>query len=140
MKKMKLAVCATTVSMLLGASFIPSMAASELPDRVDNSTLPCFPPIIDQGKASSCQSISTTYYMMTHMMGLKRNLDAKNNESNRLSPMWTFNFLNKGCNEFGSFSQFALRILYHHGAPSLTQLPYSDDIQSAKGWPYDSAT
>ncbi|KNY29576.1 dockerin type I domain-containing protein [Pseudobacteroides cellulosolvens] len=140
MKKMKLAVCAVTASMLLGAGFLSSKAASELPDRVDNSTLPCFPPIIDQGNASSCQSISTTYYMMTHMTGLKRNLDAKNNEASRLSPMWTFNFLNKGCNEFGSFSQFALRILYHHGAPSLTQLPYKDDIKSSSGWPYDANT
>ncbi|HOV27231.1 MAG TPA: dockerin type I domain-containing protein [Pseudobacteroides sp.] len=139
MKKIKLAVCAASISIILGTGFI-SQATSNLPDRVDNSTLPCFPPIIDQGNAESCQSVSTTYYLMTHMTGLKRNLDAKNNPSNRFSPLWTYNFLNKGHYEFGSYNHLALRVLYHHGAPSLTQLPYSIDVNSIRGWNYGADT
>ena len=39
--------------------------ASALPAAVDNSTLPCFPPIDSQGGIGSCVAWASTYYMGT---------------------------------------------------------------------------
>lgn len=147
MKKVKSIICLMAAAILLSVSILISsgaaaVQASGLPARVDNSTLQCFPPIIDQGSASSCVSMATTYYQMTHMVGLKRNLDAKNNESNRFSPRWSYNFFNGGSVFRGGRIQDALSILYNHGAATFTEFPYPDPADPNfpdyfRNWPLD---
>lgn len=132
-------VTAATILCTSIMTFSPPLTAqaAQLPARVDNSELPCFPPIIDQGNTGACQSMCTTYYQMTHMFGLKRNLDAKNNPSNIFSPKWVHNFLNRGVPATGNKFSNVLPLLSNHGAPSLTQVPFSDTLESSKPWHLD---
>ena len=48
--------------------------SQQLPDYlpyVDNSKLPAFPPIRNQGELPSCVPFSVTYYQLTHMVSLQ---------------------------------------------------------------------
>jgi C1A family cysteine protease len=97
-----------------------------LPSKVDNSKLPSFPPIANQGSLGSCVAFASTYYQATHEIGLLRNIDNKANVSHILSPKWTYNLINKGAN-VGSSPVDAYKLLSINGAPSLLEFPYDNN-------------
>lgn len=109
------------------------------PRAIDNSQLPCFPPIFYQGELNSCTSVAVTYYQLTHMTGLARGWDQKRGLAPRFSPMWTFNLINGGDNR-GAFQSRAYAALLAHGAVSLKDMPYRNTTRPAanyRRWPDD---
>lgn len=103
-----------------------SNTTTPLPSSVDNSTLPYFPPICNQGSIGSCVGFATTYYMGTHMLGLARGINSSDpaDMSTKLSPKWTYNLLNGGKDE-GLSTPPTLELLLKNGAPSWADFPYS---------------
>ena len=96
-----------------------------LPSSVDNSLLSSFPPIRSQGSIGSCACFCTTYYQMTHMFGLKRGWDNKNENNNtKFSPKWTYNMINGGYDS-GSWLTTAHGVMDRHGCATWTEFPYS---------------
>ncbi len=114
-----------------------------LPSSVDNSQLPSFPPISEQGLLGSCVAFATTYYQMTHMFGMALGWDAKNDPENKrkFSPKWTFNLTNTGENGvMGMDSTFAL--FTKSGAALWNEFQYDGYDTSFKNiseWPTDVA-
>ncbi|MBN1897348.1 MAG: chitobiase/beta-hexosaminidase C-terminal domain-containing protein [Spirochaetes bacterium] len=113
-----------------------------LPSYVDNSTLQYFPPIRTQGSIGSCACFSTTYYQMTHMVGLLRGWDNKNGDNNyKFSPRFTYNMVNGG-SDSGSFPTDAYAIMLKHGCATWQQFPYfTSDAQATnyRQWCMDPA-
>ena len=132
----------------LGAAEAPlvgsgSIGAGEilatLPGRVDNSALPSFPPIRNQGSIGSCASFSSTYTVATHMLGLVRgtnNRSAVDNAS-KLSPKFIYALVNEGQDE-GSTVVENFNALISFGAPYWSSWPYVGDGTNSKNyleWP-----
>jgi C1A family cysteine protease len=99
-----------------------------LPTAVDNSALPSFPPIRSQGSLGSCAAFSTTYYAGTHMTGLARGWNNRDNGDNtrKLSPKWTYNLANDG-NDAGSWFSTIMDVMMKLGCPSWSEFPYVGD-------------
>ena len=96
-----------------------------LPPAVDNSALPSFPPVRSQGSIGSCASFSTTYYVGTHMLGLARGWNNKNNDNaTKLSPKWTYAMVNDG-EDHGSWFTETIEVLRRHGGATWADWPYS---------------
>jgi hypothetical protein len=97
-----------------------------LPAAVDNSALPSFPPVRNQGGIGSCASFSTTYYAATHMLGLARGFNNKNDADNstKLSPKWTYPMVNGG-QDSGSWFSPTFDVLIRHGGATWADWPYS---------------
>jgi PKD repeat protein len=101
-----------------------------LPPYVDNSMLNYFPPIRSQGSLPSCGVFSGTYYTMTHMFALARDLDAKNGGDDlRFSPKWTYNMVNGG-EKNGSWYYWAYEIGQKHGVATWFEFPYDGDYRA----------
>ncbi|TYQ15848.1 UNVERIFIED_CONTAM: C1A family cysteine protease [Acetivibrio alkalicellulosi] len=99
-----------------------------LPSAVDNSELKSFPPIGDQGSIGSCSAFNTTYYQLTHMIGMEKGWDVKNDVDNvkKFSPKWTFNLTNGGQNY--SMSVFdSYRLFLKSGAATWNEFPYDNN-------------
>jgi papain like protease/Big-like domain-containing protein len=94
-----------------------------LPPSVDNSQLPSFPPIGDQGREESCLAWASTYYQATHEVGLANGKNNKLIQGIALSPKWTYNMINGGSDN-GSMITDAYALLSQNGAVSLKQFPY----------------
>lgn len=100
-------------------------SAPGLPATVDNSTLKFFPPIRSQGSFGSCGVYSGTYYTMTYMYALARDLDAKNGgDEFRFSPKWTYNMVNGGDYNNGSWYYWAYEIGQYNGCATFAEFPY----------------
>jgi|GEM_PF-840745 len=99
-----------------------------LPAAADNSTLPSFPPIRSQGSLGSCAAFSTTYYAGTHMTGLVRGWNNRDNADNtrKLTPRWTYNLANGG-QDTGSWFSTIMDIMMKLGVPSWSEFPYVGD-------------
>ena len=96
-----------------------------LPAAVDNSLLPSFPPVRSQGSIGSCASFSTTYYVGTHMLGLARGWNSKNEDNaTKLSPKWTYAMVNGGQDQ-GSWFTETIEVLRKHGGATWADWPYS---------------
>ncbi|MFH0727836.1 MAG: PKD domain-containing protein [Pseudomonadota bacterium] len=107
-----------------------SAAPTALPTSVDNSTLKYFPPIRSQGSLPSCGPFSGTYYTMTHMHAMARNLDAKaGGDAFRFSPKWTYNMLNGG-ELVGSWYYSAWDIGLKHGGATWSEFPYDSNYRA----------
>lgn len=123
-----------------GTTLEPSYGVGRLPREVDNSTLPSFPKIFNQGQLNSCSAVVTTYYQLTHMTGIMRGWDQKRAENTRrFSPAWTYNLVNGG-NDSGSSLIAAYSALHAHGALTLADFPYRDSPAPASNyrrWPDD---
>ncbi len=112
-------------------------SATILPSFVDNSRLPFFPPIGDQGNLGSCVAFATTYYNATHEIGLLNGINNKFSLRNVYSPKWTYNMINKGENKGAKFTE-GYALLAQHGAPSIARFPYDQNYLtwdlSAQDW------
>jgi C1A family cysteine protease len=122
----------TNPAALPGGMDIPGTAdakgvpvAATLPAAVDNSTLPSFPPVRSQGSLGSCAAFSTTYYAGTHMLGLARGWNNKDDDDNgrKLSPKWTYNFANDGA-DAGAWFSTIMDVLLKLGCPAWSEFPY----------------
>lgn len=101
-----------------------AVGGGALPTSVDNSALPAFPPLFDQGDLESCTAVVSTYYQLTHATGLLRGWDqSRLSARSRFSPAWTYNLTNEGANLGVSLSR-AYLALAEHGAVTLERLPY----------------
>jgi hypothetical protein len=94
-----------------------------LPSQVDNTLLPSFPPIGDQGEEGSCVAWASTYYQATHEIGLLNGMNNKTSNMNVLSPKWTYNMINGGA-DTGSFIPDAYALLAQSGATTISKFPY----------------
>ncbi len=122
---------------------VPYATTDVLPTAVDNSTLPSFPPIRAQGTVNSCVAFANTYYLMTHMVGLARGWNVKDetDNTNKFSPAWAFNMIDDGLNEGGP-DLFIYRLLLQHGAATWAECPYVGDSKTAANylaWPLTAA-
>jgi len=105
-----------------GATAINKAVA--LPTKVDNSQLKYFPPIGSQGGIGSCACYSTTYYTMTHMVAMARDIDAAHGgDDTHYSTKWTYNLINGGQDK-GSSAGGAYRVMLDHGAATEKDFPY----------------
>lgn len=115
----------TSTQVISTEKVTDNLGANEVPDSVDNSTLPYFPPVSSQGKLSSCACFSTTYYTATHMTGLARNINtqSKTDMTNKFSPKWVYNMINGGKDD-GSTLQSAYKVMLVNGLVSWSSFPY----------------
>jgi C1A family cysteine protease len=114
---------------------VDALDSTSLPSYVDNSILPYFPPIRDQGGIGSCASFCATYYQATYMTAMARQWNVKNNNdnSNKFSPKWTYNLINQG-EDLGSSIQSAYRLFLENGIATWTDFPYSGDASIPKNY------
>ncbi|MEI6466734.1 MAG: C1 family peptidase, partial [Verrucomicrobiota bacterium] len=121
----------------------PPMAAdAALASAADNSTLPAFPPIRNQGQIGSCACFSSVYYMSTFMVAQARGLNVRNSgDADKLSPKFVYALVNKGGNN-GTWFTDIFDVLINHGAPTWSAWPYSgvDTPSSYLEWPVNSVT
>ncbi len=99
---------------------------SSLPASVDNSKLPCFPPIGDQGAEGSCVGFATTYYHATHEYGFLNGINNKTSSAGIRSPKWTYNMINGG-SDAGSWPTDGYNLLNKNGAVSINSFPYDSN-------------
>ncbi len=131
-----------TASLRMSAASIDpqtaAIAPSDLGSFVDNSTLPYFPPIRSQGSIGSCASFAGTYYQATHMTAMARGWNTKsdNENSNKFSPKWTYNFLGNGEQEGGSMFIDVYRLFIEQGIATWQSWEYDDNYTD---WPADQA-
>lgn len=100
--------------------------AGPLPDFVDNSKLPCFPPVTSQGGTGACAVFAACYYQMTHMAGLANGYNNKTSKSTVFAPNWTMNF---GVGGPGCYD-----LAKKNGCASWEDIPFKSD---AKVWNTD---
>ncbi len=118
---------------------MPSVGSAVLPSRVDNSTLPAFPPIRSQGGIGSCSAFSATYTVGTHMLALARGTNSKDISDNatKLSPKFTYAMVNWG-KDTGSWFSDIIKVMIRFGVPTWEKWPYSGDPKVTKNyleWP-----
>jgi C1A family cysteine protease len=101
----------------------PAATTRVLPSYVNNSTLPSFPPIGDQGNQGSCVAWASTYYQASHETALAKGLNNKNSNIGVLSPKWTYNMINSGY-DAGAYVSDAYQLLSQNGAASIASFPY----------------
>jgi C1A family cysteine protease/PKD repeat protein len=130
----------------VGAAPAPDDSTTQIPGgnpltAVDNSALKYFPPISSQGSFGSCGVYSGTYYAMTYMNALARDLDAKTGgDANRLSPKWTYNMVNGGNYTNGSWYYWAYEIGQKNGCATFAEFPYNgstSDPANYRAWSMD---
>lgn len=103
--------------------------STSLPTSVNNSLLPSFPPIGDQGQIGSCVAWGSTYYQATHEIGLLNQINNKSGMSGILSPKWTYDLLNNGADN-GLSVLDAYQLLSTNGAPTIVRFPYDANYTS----------
>ena len=122
----------------LEASSLPK--AAQVP-YVDNSNLSAFPPIRTQGGLPSCVPFSINYYQLTHMVGIQRGWNNKNEKNTtKFSPKWSYNMINGG-NSAGTSWYSAYNVIVKHGAATWEEFPYigsSSDPKNYREWCLDS--
>lgn len=89
----------------------------ELPTSLDNSELSFFRPIFNQN-GGSCAQASGIAYNFTYEMCRERNVDASE-EENQFPSHFTYNFLNRGSGEYGSWYNDGWDIISEVGCPSV---------------------
>jgi hypothetical protein len=91
---------------------------TELGYFVDNSQLPFMPPIIYQGSQGICAQAAGIGYMFTYEINRLRNIPS-NNDSNLYHASFTYNFLNYGLADTGSWTHDGLLIVKEMGCPDM---------------------
>lgn len=106
---------------------LPSaITSADLPISVDNSQLPSFPPIGNQGGLGSCAAWAVGYYQATHEYGLINGLNNKSSNANILSPKWIYNLGNFGSDN-GSFLVNNHQICASNGLVLENEFPYDNN-------------
>ncbi len=103
--------------------------SASLPSSVDNSKLPSFPPVGNQGSLGSCVGWATTYYSGTQELGLINGYNNKSSSAHILSPKWTYNLLNGG-NDGGTYINAGYDLLTQNGAATIAQFPYDNNYRA----------
>ena len=95
-------------------AFAPTArAAVEMPEAVDNSTLPYFPPVIDQ-RGNSCAQASGIGYLYTYEVNRMLDRNALDSPANRFAYQFSWNMVNGGEDE-GGFVQEGLQLAQRYG-------------------------
>lgn len=118
----------------LGAATSESGGAvgpESIPAQVDNSKLPSFPVVGNQGSQGSCVAWALTYYQMSHQVCLSLGCDNKTAKTRVYSPRWTYNMINGGVDK-GSYFSDGFSLQTKHGASLLSALPYN--ASDYRGW------
>jgi hypothetical protein len=114
--------------------------ASVLGDRpaaVDNSALPWFPPIGDQGYQNSCVAWAAGYYYNTYTQAMDAGIDVSGGDPQHVcSPSFLYPLLNGGLDEGASLG-YAMARLGVTGCSSLALKPY--DQTDYTSWPSEAA-
>jgi hypothetical protein len=102
-----------------------------LPSVVDNTELPFFPGIGNQGSLGSCDEFSKVYYTLTHVTGLLRNWSSV---EKIFSPAWLYNHIKNvfSPSEHSGISHF----LTYHGCATMDEFFY--DGQNWLKWCTDA--
>ncbi|MDD3671741.1 MAG: InlB B-repeat-containing protein [Sphaerochaetaceae bacterium] len=130
---------------------IPRSITSGLPERIDLSADPAFPPIGDQGKAGACVAFSTGYYAKTYIEAKENNWNfdsvawddtmmAPDSQLDHIiSPAFIYNLSNGGMDE-GMIYHEALELLSEIGSASWNTMPYvgTEDVYIST-WPGSDA-
>ncbi|HKL20903.1 MAG TPA: C1 family peptidase [Tichowtungia sp.] len=115
--------------LLTGSETADLPPAGGASGAADNSELQYFPPIRDQGSVDSCVGWSEIYYATTHELAMAYGWDAKNGgDDYRLSPMFTYNFLNEGRDKYTYFTTH-FNIARHHGVVRWSEMPNPGDYR-----------
>lgn len=118
-------------------------AATALPASVDNSKLPGFPPIGNQGSQGSCAPFSIAYYQMTHEYSMVNGWNnTQLNYATIFSPRWIYNFLNDGTNTNCTDIVYIYSLIQKQGVCTWYDFPYdgfSGDSLSYRAWSMDPA-
>lgn len=104
--------------------------AKELPDTLNNSILPFFPPVFTQ-YGWSCGQASSIGYLLTYEVNSAYN-DSAILEENQMTPEFTFNFYNKGVNNIGVNYLHSFDVAKHVGNPNV--LDYASEESSLTKW------
>ena len=105
----------------------------ELPSKVDNSESKYMPPVGNQGGLGACVAWANIYYQMS--FAVNKQLDRKATYENSCSPIWVYNFLNRGIDS-GSDIIKTVSIASSIGVPSLRTSP---NITNGKCWTNSTA-
>ncbi len=92
-----------------------------LPESVDLSESPHFPPVGNQGNLGSCSAWATTYYQFTYEAHNYNCITST--KKNAYSPRWTWNLANHGMN-YGISINSAYKVLSTFGAETMKECPY----------------
>lgn len=107
-----------------------SFGASAIPAAVDNSLLPSFPQIRNQGSLGSCVAWATGYYQQTHNNGLALGWTNNNaDNTTKCSPKFIYNQINSGVDN-GSYFSHAYSIIQSHGCVPLAEMPYDTNYRA----------
>lgn len=109
-------------------SIMSNSSYQSLPNSVDLSTSPCFPPIESQGNTvGSCVAFSTTYYQYSYQVNKLNNVTSV--EDRKIySPTWTYSLANNGQNKGVTHSN-AYDVLKELGCVTTDVMPISDNYQ-----------
>ena len=122
-------------SVLTAGLFLSALHAGELPERVDHSTSPYFPPIIRQTHESCAQEVGI-YYMMTYAWNRQHGTSAATPE-NQFAAAFSWNFLNRGEDRGAELAE-GWQMAQAHGVP--TMAAYGDRSRARLGtWPHGYA-
>ncbi len=103
-----------------------------LPDVLDNTTQPFFRPVFNQADGSCAQS-SGVAYNFTYEINRERNTSAISLQ-NRFPSHYTYNFLNQGDGNNGSWYVDGWDIIQANGCPNLPTYGNSLDALGNQGW------
>ena len=110
-----------------GADLKISAGDAELPDSVDNSQSPYFPPIDDQESLGSCVAWAQVYYQYTYTMN--KAMGVTTTADNAFSPKFAYNYVNTG-EDGGSSNEAVYEFMQYHGNVPISMVPYDDDYLS----------
>ncbi len=103
-----------------------------LPDVLDNTNQPFFRPVFNQADGSCAQS-SGVAYNFTYEINRERNTSAISLQ-NRFPSHYTYNFLNQGDGNNGSWYVDGWDIIQANGCPNLPTYGNSLDALGNQGW------
>jgi len=107
------------------------------PSAVDNSVLPWFPPIGDQGEQNSCVGWSVGYYYNTYTQARDEGVDvSRGDPTHTCSPAFLYPLLNDGVDE-GAYLEAGVAKLSVIGCGSLALTPYKESDYTT--WPSEAA-
>lgn len=100
---------------------------SNLPNSLDLSTSPCFPPIESQGNTGACTAFATAYYQFSYQVNMLNNVTSTNDRE-LFSPTWVYGLTCNG-QDSGADINSAYSVLKDLGCLTLNTVPISSNYQ-----------